>query len=196
MTSGVNLGRLFLLGLLRDLSYSAFLPCRSDENWKKYCKCRNKAKSVIRRIGSNHFSKLFWGLDATGDGTHDDRSHFSGDGETDSSFSFCCVNEVEIMETIIRMKSGSGGVDGIPMRFIKTVFLVSSSFTLAWKIVRVIPIPKAKHVGRVDDLRLISILPVPISKIAEHIMKNQLLQSSQLRIHDMQYAKASTPLIY
>lgn len=218
---------------LRDLSYSAFLSCRSDEKWKTYCKYRNKAKSVIRRIRRNHFSKLFWGLDATGmwkvlkhsgyvgddnfnddfdanevneffvegGGTHDDGSQFSCEGETDSSFSFCCVNEFEIIEAISRVKSGSVGVDGIPMRFIKTVFpyvsdvildlvnfiLMSSSFPLAWKIARVIPIPKAKHVRRVDDLRPISILPA-MSKIVEHIMKNQILQSSQLRIHDMQYA--------
>lgn len=45
--------------VLRDSSYRTYLRDRTDDNWRHYCKLRNKAKSVIRRVRRNYGKNLF-----------------------------------------------------------------------------------------------------------------------------------------
>lgn len=218
---------------LRDLSFSAYQSDRSWQNWRAYCKLRNKAKNVIRKRKREHFSKLFDGLGSAGlwkvfrnsgcvgvdevvleDDVDTINDYFVNTGEndhgyidlnslndSDDSFSFCCVSEMELFEALHKVKSKSVGVDGIPIQFIKLVFpyisglilhfvntiLTTSIFPMAWKIARVVPIPKSRLVRGPDDLRPISILPA-LSKVTEHILKNQMLQATLGRIYESQYA--------
>lgn len=218
---------------LRDLAFSAFRLNRSSDNWRIYCKLRNKAKSVIRREKRKHFSRLFNGLDSGGmwkvlrgsgcvgnddvvcdynagdlndffvGGTNfDNDEHFNFDfDDSVNSFSFRCVNELELLEALNRVRSRSVGVDSISIKFIKIVFpyisslildfvntiLTTSVFPLAWKTARVVPIPKTKVVRGLDDFRPISILPA-LSKVVEHLLKNQILQSDFISISESQFA--------
>lgn len=115
-------------------------------------------------------------------------------------FSFCCINEFDLFEALNKVKSSSVGVDGIPIKFIKLVFpyisqvvlhlvntiLTSSKFPMAWKSARVVPIPKTRVVHGPDDLRPISILPA-LSKVVEHILRDQILNSASVKICNSQY---------
>lgn len=219
---------------LRDLAFSAFQSNRSWQNWRAYCKLRNRAKNVIRREKRRHFSRVFWGLDSAGmwkilkesgcvgrddvtwdgdlevlnqffvgnNGADDlDAIDFSDFDESNDSFSFRCVSEMEIFEALSKVKSKSIGVDGISIKFVNLIFPYISSFVLnlvnailttsvfpnAWKIARVVPIPKSGLVHEPCDLRPISILPV-MSKVVEHIIKNQVLQSTFFNLYESQYA--------
>lgn len=51
--------------LSRDSAYRAFLRDRSENNWKIFCKLRNKVKSIIRRVRRNFGKDLFTGVDNT-----------------------------------------------------------------------------------------------------------------------------------
>lgn len=42
---------------IRDLAFRVYLSDKSRENWKIFCKCRNKAKSVVRR---EHRQFYYW----------------------------------------------------------------------------------------------------------------------------------------
>lgn len=220
---------------LRDMAYSTYRVNRSVENWRLYCRLRNKAKGVIRREKRRHFSRLFWGLDTAGlwkalrnSGCVGDSSDLAWDGDVDilnsffvgenntydqpildfeefvdsvDCFSFRCVSEVDVMEALNKVMSKSIGIDGIPIRFIKLIFphiscillnvinciLTTSVFPVFWKTARVVPIPKTKIVHDLDDLRPISILPA-LSKIVEHLIKNQIIQSASVNIYESQYA--------
>lgn len=132
---------------------------------------------------------------------NDDVFDFEQFDNLDSVFSFRCINELELSEALNKVKSRSIGVDGLPINFIKLVFpyvsgiildlvnciLTSSKFPAAWKDARVVPIPKAKVIREANDLRPISILPA-LSKVVEHVIKEQILQCSLNRISDSQYA--------
>lgn len=118
---------------------------------------------------------------------------FMQDVDSNTLFSFRCVEEAEVFEALHKIHSKSVGVDMIPIRFIKLIYpyvmdiflhfvnyiLVSSTFPLAWKKARVVPIPKSNNVSCPDDLRPIFILP-PVSKIVEIIMKNQIVFESNI----------------
>lgn len=137
---------------------------------------------------------------AQANSTSDDNFDITQFNDT-TSFSFRCVSVVEIFEAVNKIKSNAVGIDGIPIRFIKLVIpyicdyildlvnfiLTCSSYPLAWKNARVVPIPKAKNVYSPDDLRPISILPA-ISKIMEMILKNQILEYTSNMISDTQFA--------
>lgn len=45
----------------RDLAYGVYLRNRTSVNWRAYCRLRNKAKSIIRRIRRNYGGRLFSG---------------------------------------------------------------------------------------------------------------------------------------
>lgn len=64
---------------------------------------------------------------------------------------------------------------------------MTSTFPTSWKTARVVPIPKNKSVNNPDDFRPISILPV-LSKIVEHLMNDQILESVSTSIINSQYA--------
>lgn len=137
---------------------------------------------------------------STGDPYQDD-VNFSYFNDSENSFSFRCINEMELFEALNKVKSKSVGIDGIPVNFFKLIFphisavvlhfvnsiLTISIFPMSWKTARVVPIPKARVVNGPDDLRPISILPA-LSKVVEHILKAQIFQSVSTKIYDSQYA--------
>lgn len=47
---------------MRDLAYSAFCSDRTDENWKIYCRIRNRTKSLIRKAKRLAHCRIFNGL--------------------------------------------------------------------------------------------------------------------------------------
>lgn len=130
----------------------------------------------------------------------------------ESGFSFDCVNINDIANAISKIKSKSVGVDGLSVLFLNVVFpyvsevildlvnsiLTSSVFPTAWKTARVVPIPKTVPVNGPDDLRPISILPI-LSKVCEHIMKDQILAQFSNRIfynqHGFRKGHSTTTLL-
>lgn len=121
--------------------------------------------------------------------------------DSDDCFSFRCVSEIELLEALNKVKSRSVGIDNISIHFIKLVFpfisglilhlinyiLTTSVFPVAWKTARVVPIPKSRVVHGSEDLRPISILPA-LSKVVEHLLRNQILESTSITIYESQYA--------
>lgn len=75
-------------------------------------------------------------------------------------FSFRSTDSLEVFDAILQIKWESTGADGVPLKFIKLIFpiisdqivhilnavITTSTFPLQWKIGRVIPIPKTRHV--------------------------------------------------
>ncbi|KAI8125992.1 RNA-directed DNA polymerase from mobile element jockey [Lucilia cuprina] len=217
---------------LRDLAYRAYLSDRSDSNWRVFCKLRNKAKNVIRRVKRLHFSKVFWGLDSSalwtvlrgagcvgidsmtyegdinelndffvsGNSTNSNINLTNFDNSIDS-FSFHCIDEMELIEALNKVKSNSVGTDNISIRFVKLVYpyisnyilhlinsiLTTSTFPKCWKMARVVPLPKSVVVHGPEDFRPISILPA-LSKVVEHVIRNQMLESVLNCIYVKQYA--------
>lgn len=137
------------------------------------------------------------GLSSNDDAEVDFESIF----ETDNSFSFACVSSNEVVDALGKIRSKSIGVDGVSVEFLKIVFphiseillhlfnfiLTTSSFPVSWKTARVVPIPKSTVINSPEDLRPISILPV-LSKVLEHILKDQILSYSSEKILNSQYA--------
>lgn len=48
---------------LRDSAYRSYIDNRSEENRRKFCKCRNKLKSTIRKFRRQHHMNIFNGTD-------------------------------------------------------------------------------------------------------------------------------------
>lgn len=121
--------------------------------------------------------------------------------DTINSFSFCCITELELAAAINKVRSKSIGIDGISIQFIKLVFpviskyllhlinfiITTSVFPMTWKVARVVPIPKSRVVHGPDDLRPISILPA-LSKVVEHLLKEQMFRATVTTIYSSQYA--------
>ena len=166
---------------------------------------------VLRNFGcANDKNDFVWDGDVdvlnnffVGDSASDDPSDIDFDGLESSmnSFSFRCVDEIELLGALNKIKSGSIGIDNIPIKFIKIIFphvsdlllniinsvFMSSVFPEFWKTARTVPIPKSKVINDLNDLRPISILPA-ISKIVEHLIKDQIVQSANDKIYESQYA--------
>ena len=97
-------------------------------------------------------------------------------------FSFNCVNQCDVLSSILAVKSNAVGLDGICPRFIKVILpvilpfithifntcLMSSQFPDLWKVAKIIPIPKSN-----SDFRPVAILPF-LSKALEIIMYRQM----------------------
>lgn len=129
-------------------------------------------------------------------------SDTSDSAPLDYVFSFDCIFEDDILNALNRINTTSVGVDGIPIKFVKMIFpfisthllhlinfiFTSSTFPNAWKMARVVPIPKIRCSCRVEDFRPISILPA-ISKIVEHIIHDSILcfLNDRNMITDYQY---------
>lgn len=230
----MNCNKILFSQSLRDLAYISYKTNRTMEHWQIYCKYRNKAKSVIRRIKRKNSIRRFcdlnpvrlWSLlresgcmgdvDMLFDGdvdvvnnffAHSVPSNHNADVDIDSFFddenvfSFACVDVEDVANALEKIKSKSVGVDGVSGKFLKLIFpyisdlivhlinsvLTTSIFPTAWKTARVVPIPKTTVVNSPDDLRPISILPV-LSKVLEHILKDQISSFAQEKISDNQYA--------
>lgn len=120
---------------------------------------------------------------------------------SDNTLSFRCVREDEVLKALDFVKSSSVAVDDIPIKFIKIIYpfvsdlilhifnniIMRSEFPICWKTARVVPIPKKGIVKDLEDLRPISILPA-LSKVIEHLLKEQILEMTTGKIYESQYA--------
>lgn len=109
--------------------------------------------------------------------------------EEDMPFEFRCVSELEVIQSLSKIKSGTPGIDGISLKLIKLLLpvifpfifhifnfvLTSSEYPSMWKTALVIPIPKKSKVSSLKDIRPISIYPI-FSKVFEHLIKPQIDQ--------------------
>lgn len=107
-------------------------------------------------------------------------------GET---FSFQNVTDEEVVKAVSGVKSNAIGLDGISLKFLKLLLpaitpcithifntiLTTSTFPKAWKVSKVLPIPKKKNPSELSDYRPISILP-SLSKAIELLMRDQIVQ--------------------
>nr|CAI5824394.1 unnamed protein product [Callosobruchus analis] len=105
-----------------------------------------------------------------------------------SFLNFRTATEVQIADILFNIKSTAIGDDGIHINFliaccpfilkflahIINFCIQNSTFPAAWKVGKIIPIPKSKSVESYSDIRPITILPV-ISKILGRIIKLQLV---------------------
>lgn len=110
-------------------------------------------------------------------------------GIFDDRFSFRCVDQGELYAALKKIKSNAAGNDFLPLKFIKLIFPLLSSYILHlvnsiittsvfpdyWKRARVVPIKKDGPSDSLDNLRPISVLPI-LSKLVEHIIKDQMTQ--------------------
>jgi len=97
-------------------------------------------------------------------------------------FSFSCVDQTDVLQSILKIKSNAVGLDLIHPKFLKLILpfillhithifntaLMTSTFPDIWKNAKVIPIPKSS-----SDFRPISILPF-LSKALENIIYDQM----------------------
>jgi len=97
-------------------------------------------------------------------------------------FSFACVNQCDVLNSIMSVKSNAVGLDGMHPKFIKIILpivlpyithifntcLTTSQFPDLWKVSKIIPIPKSK-----TEYRPIAILAF-LSKALENIMYRQM----------------------
>lgn len=103
-------------------------------------------------------------------------------------YDFEAVNENDIVESVVALKSNATGEDGIPLRFVKIILphllrplthiinycLASSTFPDNWKAARIIPVAKKSLPSLPSDYRPISILPT-LSKVFEKILAKQIV---------------------
>lgn len=101
-----------------------------------------------------------------------------------TSFGFINVDNMDVVECFLSVKSNAVGVDGVHPVFIKSILplllpyithifntvLTTGFFPRQWKMAKIIPIPKN---STCDEFRPISILPF-LSKVCERIMQKQL----------------------
>ena len=106
-----------------------------------------------------------------------------------STFNLRLVTYNEVVNNLKSLRSDcSTGSDQIPVKFLKLVvdliasplthiinsFISSSSFPAAWKIARILPIPKTDLPTEPDHYRPISLLPA-LSKVFERLIIQQML---------------------
>lgn len=104
------------------------------------------------------------------------------DNYCDNSFSFCCVDQFDVVKSFLSIKSNAVGFDEIHPVFLKALlprllpiltYIFNSIFTKSiypscWKKAKILPTVKS-----VNEYRPIAILPF-LSKVFEHLMSNQL----------------------
>jgi len=102
--------------------------------------------------------------------------------ENYDGFSFSCVNECDVLESMLSIKSHATGLDKIDPKFLFVILpkilhiitfifntiLTKSVFPQCWKSAKIIPLPKGN-----GSFRPISILPF-LSKVLEKLMYNQI----------------------
>ncbi|XP_059221030.1 uncharacterized protein LOC131995848 [Stomoxys calcitrans] len=96
--------------------------------------------------------------------------------QVENPFSFCCVDQTDVLNSILSIKSDATGTDGINPRFIKIIMpkllpyvtyifntvLTKSTFPHEWKLAKIIPTRKSNN-----EYRPIAILPF-LSKALMH----------------------------
>lgn len=112
----------------------------------------------------------------------DNTNCFCDNNTCDNSFSFSCVTESDVLESMLKIKSNATGIDDVNPKFIKLLLprilpfvtyiyntaLTKSVFPDSWKVAKIIPIPKSTN-----EYRPISILPF-LSKVLEKLMADQM----------------------
>lgn len=102
-------------------------------------------------------------------------------------FEFSSVSEIEVYESIMKVRSNAIGVDGVSIKFLKIVLpyvvssithifnhcLTTSAFPKLWKIGKITPVAKISYAKSPNDYRPVSILSV-LSKVFESLLSNQL----------------------
>lgn len=102
----------------------------------------------------------------------------------ENQFSFSCVDQCDVLESFLAVKSNAMGIDGVNPVFLKALLpkllpfitylfntiLTKSIFPSGWKQSKIIPIPKSKLY---NDFRPIAILPF-LSKVLENVMHKQM----------------------
>lgn len=115
----------------------------------------------------------------------------------ENSFSFRAVNECEVVESFLSIKSNAIGADNLDPTFVKSLLpkllpylthffntiITKSIFPKVWKTAKILPIPKSS-----DDFRPIAILPF-LSKVMEKILYRQML--NYLSSHKLLTSKQS-----
>lgn len=100
----------------------------------------------------------------------------------ENCFTFRCVDDAEVLQSILSVKSNAVGMDGIDPTFVKIILprllpyitflfntvLTKSIFPHGWKMAKIIPLPKQNN-----EFRPIAMLPF-LSKALEHIMADQI----------------------
>lgn len=116
-----------------------------------------------------------------------------GPQQPENSFHFRYALPQEIERAILSIKSGSKGVDMIPIRFIKLCLpvilpvlehifnysLQNSSFPDVWKLANITPIAKVKNPSECKDYRPVSILCV-LGKALEKIVHQQVSEFASI----------------
>lgn len=135
---------------LRDLAHTAYVNDPCTENWRIFCRCRNKAKRVARRIKASEHEKLFAGrsvgemwsiLGKYGIGAKNDVIDVDVDAlnnifssyqsvsnsvspqiSDDGHFSFRSVTLSELVNAFSLIKSRAVGSDGYTLKFLRLIF--------------------------------------------------------------------------
>lgn len=101
---------------------------------------------------------------------------------SDNQFEFHCVNDNDVLTSLLKVKSNAIGYDNMDPRFIKLLLpqllpfityffntiLTTSVFPKQWKHAKIIPVPKSN-----SEYRPIAILPF-LSKVLEKLMHTQI----------------------
>lgn len=105
-----------------------------------------------------------------------------------SGFEFACIEQADVVNAILKIKSKAVGIDGIHPIFIKIILpyilpaithifnniIVTSTFPTAWKIAKILPALKKKASSNSPaEYRPIAILPF-LSKVMEKIIHKQM----------------------
>lgn len=102
---------------------------------------------------------------------------------TTQTFSFESVTVNQVVLAVSSIRSNASGLDGVSMKFFKLLLpsvintftdfinrcFTNSHFPTAWKVSKVIPVPK----GKPDEFRPISLVPA-LSKACERLMNDQI----------------------
>jgi len=111
-------------------------------------------------------------------------SHESCDrNNCDIIFSFNCVSQCDVLQSILSFKSNATGLDEINPKFLKLILtkilsvishilncsITTSTLPKSWKIAKILPIPKSG-----TEYRPIAILPF-LSKVLERLIANQIV---------------------
>lgn len=111
-------------------------------------------------------------------------NHLSLPNQNANTFSFMCVDNIDVLSSCFSIKSNAVGLDNIHPKFLKIILpvlithitfifntiITKSTFPISWKNAKVLPIPKSSK-----EFRPIAILPY-LSKVFEKVIYKQILE--------------------